>query len=63
MTYDIRDEQIKQLATPEFLETLNEVAKLYGHQGNYIEITNFISGICSIKNIEYIAEEPYITED
>jgi len=62
MTEDIKNEQIKQLVTPEFLETLGEVAKLYGWSGDYVEISNFVESLYEIKNIKHISEEPYIIE-
>lgn len=39
--------EIRDKITPEFLATLNEVARCYGWSGDYIEICAFINDIHS----------------
>lgn len=52
MTEETRNEQLEKLVTPEFLSTLLEVSKLYGWNGDYIEIAGFVEGLHEIKGIK-----------
>ena len=62
MTIDIADGQIRDLVSQEFLATLKEVAKLYGWECDYGEITMFIGGLHAIKGLPFTPEQAYIVE-
>ena len=44
-------ERIRQLATDEFLSALSEIAKLYGWEGDYGEVSLFVEYVYKIKGI------------
>ena len=62
MTELIKKEQLEKLVTTEFLITLLEVSKLYGWDGDYFEISNFVEELHKIKGIENGIVEPYKIE-
>jgi len=54
-------EQLKPKLTPEFLETLRELARCYGWSGDYVEVQSFVERIHSALgiNLEADALEPH----
>ena len=57
-----RISQLTELLSDEFLHNLVEVAKLYGWDGDYTEIENFITDLFDRLNKPYPDLEPYEIE-
>lgn len=58
-TYLEADEKVKSLLTQEFLETLTEIAKIYGWSGDYSEIYSFIEWLYKFTNLPLPDLNPY----
>ena len=64
MKLETRNQQIAELATPEFLTTLTEIVKLYSNTENsYEELKTFIEKIYEIKGVEFLCDTPYEIQD
>lgn len=48
-----RDARLKVLLTPQFLEVLSEVARLYGWTGDYVEVRRFVEDVHEEVGLEY----------
>lgn len=55
--------KIKALLTPDFLEKLAEIAKLYGWAGDYFAISQFVRECYGIAGIVPPNLDPYKPED
>lgn len=54
-----KDAKLKALIDRKFLETLKEVAKIYGYDGDYIEISRFVEYLFVIGHVELPDMKPY----
>jgi len=65
MTFSEAEIEIKRLLDKDFLAKLKEIAKLYGWNGDYTEIKDFVSYLYSVHGIEITQEElePYDLKD
>lgn len=59
MTFDESEDKIKKLLDKEFLDKLLEIGKLYGWNGDYIEISSFIEDLHEYHGIKKVDTEPY----
>jgi hypothetical protein len=63
MKYDEAEAKIAELATPDFMEKLVMIAKLYGWSGDYDEIERFVSHVGAYANYNLPDMAPYTLED
>jgi len=55
-------DRLKPHLTPEFLSTLAEVARIYGWEGDYQEIGQFVENLHRYAGVEPPDLEPYTCE-
>lgn len=63
MTQEERAIKVKSIITDDFLNQLTEIAKLYGWQGDYTEIIDFVRNCHGVVNRQAPDLTPYEIED
>ncbi len=63
MTYLEAENRIKDLVDEGFLDKLAEIGRLYGWQGDYVEIKEFINTLHLHYGINDVDLEPYNLDD
>ena len=63
MTEKESEQKYKEICTPEFLEKLVEISRMYGWEGDYIEIQVFVEDMHRYGGVELPILEPYEIDD
>lgn len=63
ITFEERDELLKKLCTDRFLSKLTKIARLYGWEGDYVEVRGFVEYLFVNRDKAVPETEPFNVTD